>query len=105
MSNFIQAGNATNNGTIVSSDTSGILLIQSGSSGTTAITIDANQNSAFAGTVKMATYTVAALPSAGAIGRRAIVTNALAPTFLTSVVGGGAIVVPVYDNGTAWVVG
>jgi len=104
MATTINAGTATS-GAAISADTTGILQIQSGSTPTTAITIDATQNSSFAGTVRMASYTVATLPAAGTVGRRAIVTNALAPTFLTSVVGGGAIVVPVYDNGTAWVVG
>jgi len=50
-------------------------------------------------------YTVATLPAAGTQGRRAWVTNALAPTFLTPVVGGGTVVCPVFDNGTAWVAG
>jgi len=50
-------------------------------------------------------YTVATLPAAGTQGRRAWVTDALAPTFLAAPVGGGAVVCPVFDNGTAWVVG
>ena len=50
-------------------------------------------------------YTVATLPTAGTQGRRAWVTNALAPTFGAAVVGGGAVVIPVFDNGTAWIVG
>ena len=52
-----------------------------------------------------AAYTVATLPTAGTQGRRAWVTNALAPTFLSAPVGGGAVVCPVFDNGTGWVVG
>ena len=104
MATTLNAGTATN-GAAISADTSGILAFQSGSTPTTAVTIDASQNASFVGTLRMASYTVATLPVAGTIGRRAIVTNALAPTFLASVVGGGAIVVPVYDNGTAWVVG
>jgi hypothetical protein len=52
-----------------------------------------------------AAYTVATLPAAGTQGRRSWVTNALAPTFLAAPVGGGAVVCPVFDNGTAWVVG
>ena len=48
-------------------------------------------------------YTVATLPAAGTAGRRAYVTDALAPTFLATVVGGGAVVTPVFDNGTNWV--
>jgi hypothetical protein len=50
-------------------------------------------------------YTVATLPAAGTQGRRAWVTDALAPTFGAAVVGGGAVVIPVFDNGTAWIVG
>jgi len=50
-------------------------------------------------------YTVATLPTVGTQGRRAWVTNALAPTFGAAVVGGGAVVIPVFDNGTSWIVG
>jgi len=50
-------------------------------------------------------YTVATLPTAGTQGRRAWVTNALAPTFGAAPVGGGAVVIPVFDNGTIWIVG
>jgi hypothetical protein len=60
---------------------------------------------AVTGTVRTQGYTVATLPAAGTVGRRAYVTDALAPTFLTAIVGGGAIVSPVFDNGTAWVAG
>jgi hypothetical protein len=47
-------------------------------------------------------YTVATLP-AGTQGDRAFVTDALAPAFLVAVVGGGAVVAPVFYNGAAWV--
>lgn len=47
--------------------------------------------------------TVAGLPVAGTLGRIAIVTDALAPAYLTAVVGGGAVKTPVFDNGAAWV--
>jgi hypothetical protein len=47
-------------------------------------------------------YTVATLPT-GVIGMTAYVTDALAPTFLATVVGGGAVVTPVFYNGTNWV--
>lgn len=50
-------------------------------------------------------YTVSTLPAAGVVGRRAWVTDALAPTALSTVVGGGAVKVPVFDNGIHWVVG
>ncbi len=45
---------------------------------------------------------MAALP-AGTQGDTACVTDALAPTFLTAVVGGGAVVTPVFYNGANWV--
>jgi hypothetical protein len=54
MANTITAGNATNGGTAISSDTSGILELKTGSTPTTALTIDASQNvsiSSISGTV------------------------------------------------------
>jgi hypothetical protein len=57
------------------------------------------------GTGAGAAYTVATLPTAGTQGRRAWVTDALAPAFGAAPVGGGAVVIPVFDNGTIWVVG
>jgi hypothetical protein len=52
-------------------------------------------------------YTVATLPSAvtSGLGARSFVTDALAPTFGATVVGGGAVAVPVYSDGTNWKVG
>ncbi|CAB4126676.1 hypothetical protein UFOVP84_13 [uncultured Caudovirales phage] len=57
------------------------------------------------GTVRTLGYTVATLPTAGVAGRRAYVTNALTPSFGATVVGGGAVKIPVFDNGTNWIVG
>jgi hypothetical protein len=54
-------------------------------------------------TVKTGGYTVATLPIAGTAGRRAYVTDALLPLYNTILTGGGAVVVPVFDNGVAWV--
>lgn len=48
-------------------------------------------------------YTVATLPAAAAVGDTAYVTDALAPTYLATIVGGGAIITPVFYNGTNWV--
>jgi len=48
MSNIITAGNATNGGTAISSDTSGILELKTGSTPTTALTIGTNQVVTFA---------------------------------------------------------
>jgi len=53
-------------------------------------------------TISTGGYTVATLP-AGSIGMTAYVTDALAPTFLATVVGGGAVVTPVFYNGTNWI--
>ena len=57
------------------------------------------------GTGMAAGYTVATLPTAGTKGRRSWVNDALAPTFGAAPTGGGAVVIPVFDNGTAWIVG
>jgi hypothetical protein len=54
------------------------------------------------GTIRTAGYTVATLP-AGTVGQRAYVTDALAPTYLGALVGGGAVTAPVFYNGAAWV--
>lgn len=52
-------------------------------------------------------YTVATLPAAATIGAggRAYVTDALTPTFGTTVTGGSSTGVPVYSDGTNWKVG
>lgn len=52
-------------------------------------------------------YTVATLPSASTSGNGAIahVSDALAPTFGATVVGGGAVSMPVYSDATNWKVG
>jgi hypothetical protein len=47
-------------------------------------------------------YTVATLPT-GFQGARAFVTDATLPTYLGALTGGGAVVCPVFYNGTAWV--
>jgi hypothetical protein len=52
--------------------------------------------------IRLKGYTVATLP-AGTQGDTAFVTDALAPTFLATVVGGGSVVTPVFFNGAAWV--
>lgn len=52
--------------------------------------------------IRLKGYTVATLP-AGTQGDTAYVTDAVAPTFLAVVVGGGAVVTPVFYNGSSWV--
>lgn len=53
-------------------------------------------------TVRLKGFTVATLP-AGTQGDTAFVTDALVPTFLATIVGGGTVVTPVFFNGTNWV--
>ena len=60
---------------------------------------------AYGGTGMAAGYTVATLPTAGTKGRRSWVNDALSPTFGAAPTGGGTVVIPVFDNGTAWIVG
>ena len=58
-----------------------------------------------ASTLRTATpYTVATLPT-GSAGMRAYVTDAMVPTFMGTLTGGGAVVTPVFHNGTAWIAG
>jgi hypothetical protein len=55
--------------------------------------------------VKLASYTVGTLPTCNtnSQGYVAYVTDALAPTFLVAITGGGAVIVPVFCDGTNWV--
>ena len=59
--------------------------------------------SKFGGPVQLPGYTVATLPT-GKIGYCAYVTDALAPVALANVVGGGAVTVKVFYDGTNWIV-
>jgi hypothetical protein len=55
--------------------------------------------------ISMQAFTVATLPAAGPVGNRAYVTDALAPAFGAAVAAGGAVTIPVFYNGAAWIVG
>ena len=125
----IQVGSSTATGTMqfaygatLSGNTKTVEIATNGVSGsTTAITIGSTFGTtvnaygawtfntpigvASGGTGSGVAYTVATLPVAGTQGRRAWVTDALAPAFGAAVVGGGAVVIPVFDNGAAWIVG
>ena len=57
---------------------------------------------AITGVVSTSGYTVATLP-AGTVGQRAYVTDALAPAYGVAVAGGGAVTIPVFYNGAAWI--
>jgi hypothetical protein len=55
------------------------------------------------GAIRTTGFTVATLP-AGTVGMRTYVTDALAPSFGVTVSGGGAVTIPVFYNGTNWIV-
>jgi hypothetical protein len=55
------------------------------------------------GAIRTTGFTVATLP-AGTVGMRTYVTDALAPSFSATVVGGGAVTIPVFYNGSNWIV-
>ena len=55
------------------------------------------------GTIRAGGYTVATLPS-GSVGMRCYVSDANATTFYSTVSSGGANIVPVFYNGTNWVI-
>lgn len=59
------------------------------------------------GAIKTAVYAVASLPTcnAGNEGARAGVNNATVSTFASVPIAGGAVHVPVYCNGTSWIIG
>lgn len=92
-----QVGTPATSGSTQHTASTGLTLSNVGTSGTAA------HRATFAGTVATAGYTVATLPAAGTAGRRAYVTDATAPTYLGALTGGGSVVCPVFDNGTAWV--
>jgi len=72
-----------------------------------AMTIDSTKLATFAGPVKTTPTTVAALLAAATVGAgaRSFVTDATASTFASTVVGGGTNKVPVYSDGTNWLIG
>lgn len=67
----------------------------------------AMSNLTFAGYAKVSPVTVANLPNAvtAGAGARAFVTDANSATFNATAVGGGANLVPVFSDGSAWRIG
>ena len=68
----------------------------------TAVTIDSTKNTTFSALAVLKSYTVSGLPTGVANGM-AVVTDAVACTFLATPTGGGATYCPVIYNGSAWV--
>lgn len=99
--------------TAVNAGGGGNVRIQTGATNTapsTRLQVDGNGitvtgDAVVSGTVKTGVYTVATLPTAGTLGRRAIVSDAAALTFGGVVVGSGSNACPVYDSGIAWGMG
>jgi hypothetical protein len=72
------------------------------------LVVDDFGNATLLGTVATAGYTIGGLPTcnSAAIGRRAYVSNGVtSPSFLGTVSTTGAVVAPVFCNGTSWVYG
>jgi hypothetical protein len=86
-----------------------VILAASATTGApaTAVTVNNNAVTTFAKPPVLPAYTVATLPATAATGMvqgaHAIVTDATAPTYLGALTGGGAVVCPVFYDGTAWV--
>ena len=113
--------NANSTGVAVTGTLSstGVLSLPAGTSSATAIQFGGSATTGFysTGAGGLATtsalkitsgYTVAALntayPAASNVGRVAYVTDALAPAWGMTVAGGGAVVTPVFCDGTNWTV-
>lgn len=97
----IQSGNGTGIGTRSTLTLRSPVVVASGTGAqtqTAGLVIDG-------GTAVSIAYTVAGLPATPLQGARAHVTDATAPAFLGALTGGGAVVCPVFYNGTAWVAG
>ena len=78
------------------------ILVRNNNSGGTANVA----GTTFSQLVKTPYYTVANLPAAlASSGGRAMVTDANATTFGSIVVGSGTNIVPVFSNGTNWIIG
>lgn len=111
---FKMSNNAANSFTALVLGTSGTTFNQVRHGGTGILQIKLADNSAYS-TLEASMlrsvgsagsgFTVAGLPAAGSAGRRTHVTDALAPAFGSTVAAGGAVVTPVFDNGTNWIVG
>jgi hypothetical protein len=86
-----------------------VILAASATTGApaTAVTVNNNAVTTFAKPPVLPAYTVATLPATAANGMvqgaHAIVTDAVLPTYLGALTGGGAVVCPVFYNGASWV--
>ena len=95
----LRLGYGTSNYFKATVDSTGITTFDGAGSGASFVF---NKKVSVSNPVNLKNYTVATLPT-GVRGDVAYVTDALAPTYLTAIVGGGAIVTPVFYDGTNWV--
>lgn len=96
----IRSGIGTGTGAASSLILQSPVLVASGTGAQTSTTgLTINQ-----GTAVYVGYTVATLPATPSTGARCYVTDANATTFASTVAGGGANVVPVFYNGTNWII-
>ncbi len=82
------------------------LVLASGAT-VTALTLDSSQRTIPASTIRLKGFTVATLPGSPSAGDTAHVTDSVATLTAgvgTTVVGGGANIVPVFYNGTNWLI-
>jgi hypothetical protein len=99
---------STGKGITVENVSSGAGIVSNANSGATGFNFVGQDNSINTftvnkdGLVSLGTFTVATLPTPSGTAY-ATVTDALTPAYLTIVVGGGAVVTPVFYNGTNWV--
>ena len=103
MANIITAGNSTNGGTSVTTDTSGILNIVTGSgSGANAITIDTSQNVVFSGGVSGVVKSgTAVTPSGTSVDFTGIPSTAKRVTVMFSGLSSNGTSVPIIQLGTS----
>lgn len=85
-----------------SGTTTGVALDVQDSAATSRFKVLDNGTTTVNGPLILKGYTVATLPT-GVVGMTAYVTDALAPTFLTALTGGGSITTTCFYNGAAWV--
>lgn len=84
-----------------SRNAAGVLEINNGTAAGTFRDVKA-RNVISDNTVRLKGFTVATLPASPVVGDMAYVTDATAPTYNAALTGGGAVVVPVFYNGSAW---
>lgn len=115
LANFVSTSTVHNGAALVNIQSAGAnstaskttngLVINVANTGTTpinnAISITAGNITMSSGLLKLSAYTVATLPT-GITGAMAYVTDALAPTYGATLVGGGAAVTIAFYDGTNW---